>query len=118
MFLGMYVAFLIAFVGFFIHAGSVESRFGLSVGSIFAIVGNKYIVDSVLPESSTFTLVDTLHGITLFYVFLIVTSTAYSLYLIKKDEIQKAIKFDKMLSIVILITYLVLNVYYITKAAN
>jgi hypothetical protein len=68
MFLGMYMAFLIAFVCFFIHPDSIDSRFGLSVGSLFAVIGNKYIIDSSLPETTSFTLVDTLHGLTLFAI--------------------------------------------------
>ncbi|WP_121353919.1 ligand-gated ion channel [Flavisolibacter nicotianae] len=68
MFLGMYIAFLIAYVCFYIHADGMDSRFGLSVGSLFAVIGNKYIIDSALPESTSFTLVDTLHGLTLFAI--------------------------------------------------
>ena len=36
MFLGMYVAFLIAYMCFYIHTDSIDSRFGLSVGALFA----------------------------------------------------------------------------------
>ncbi len=116
MFLGMYVAFLIAFVSFYIHGDSVESRFGLAVGSIFAVVGNKYTIDSVLPESSSFTLVDTLHGITLLYVFAIIVSTAYSLNLVKRDKISKAKKFDMVARIIVAVTYILFNIYYISRA--
>ena len=63
----MYLAFLIAYTCFHIHTDSIDSRFGLSVGSLFAVIGNKYIVDSSLPDSTSFTLVDTLHGLTLFF---------------------------------------------------
>ena len=41
MFLGMYIAFLIAYVCFYIHSDGMDSRFGLSVGSLFAVIGNK-----------------------------------------------------------------------------
>lgn len=116
LFLGMYVAFLIAFVSLFIHADSVESRFGLSVGSLFAVVGNKYIIDSSLPESSSFTLVDILHGITLLYIFAVIVCSIYALYLSKKGEIAKVKKFDGWASVVILITYLLLNWYFILQA--
>jgi hypothetical protein len=50
----------------------IDSRFGLSVGSLFAVIGNKYIIDSALPESSSFTLVDLLHGITLFFILAVI----------------------------------------------
>src|SRR5215213_4657003 len=90
MFLGMYIAFLIAYVCFYIHADGMDSRFGLSVGSLFAVIGNKYIIDSSLPESTTFTLVDTLHGLTLFFIFAVIAATAFSLKLVKSNKIEKA----------------------------
>lgn len=117
MFLGMYVAFMISFVCFYIHADSIESRFGLSVGSLFAVVGNKYIIDSSLPESITFTLVDTLHGITLFFVFAVIVSSIYALYLVKKSDIDRANKFDRITSKVILLAYVILNIYYISQSS-
>jgi hypothetical protein len=116
MFLGMYIAFLIAYVCFYIHADGMDSRFGLSVGSLFAVIGNKYIIDSSLPESTTFTLVDTLHGLTLFSIFAIITATAYSLVLVKKNELKKAKRFDMIAAQVLLVVYIAANIYFISAA--
>ena len=118
MFLGMYIAFLIAYVCFYIHADGMDSRFGLSVGSLFAVIGNKYIIDSSLPESTSFTLVDTLHGLTLFFIFAIITATAYSLLLVKQNKVRKAFKFDMIAAQVVLVAYLLLNIYFISKAIS
>jgi len=116
MFLGMYIAFLIAYVCFYIHADGIDSRFGLSVGSLFAVIGNKYIIDSSLPESTTFTLVDTLHGLTLASIFIVITATAYSLLLVKKNKIKEARKFDMRAAQVLLIVYLFCNILFIWEA--
>ena len=118
MFLGMYIAFLIAYVCFYIHADGMDSRFSLSVGSLFAVIGNKYIIDSSLPESTSFTLVDTLHGLTLFCIFLIISATAYSLVLVKKNRIKKASRFDMVIAQVVLLLYVIANIYFITKASS
>jgi hypothetical protein len=115
-FLGMYIAFLIAYVCFYIHSDGMDSRFGLSVGSLFAVIGNKYIIDSSLPESTTFTLVDTLHGLTLFSIFIIITATAYSLVLVKRNQLQKARRFDMMAAQLLLVFYVALNLYFILQA--
>jgi hypothetical protein len=114
----MYIAFLIAYVCFYIHADGMDSRFGLSVGSLFAVIGNKYIIDSSLPESTSFTLVDTLHGITLFFIFTIITATAYSLLLVKKNKVKQAYRFDMIAAQVVLAIYIFLNLYFISKAAR
>lgn len=118
MFLGMYIAFLIAYICFYIHTDGLDSRFGLSVGSLFAVIGNKYIIDSSLPESSSFTLVDTLHGLTLLFIFVVITATTYTMKLVKNDQLAKAARFDKMMAVVVLLAYLLLNGWFIWKAAN
>ncbi|MBC7383047.1 MAG: hypothetical protein H7296_08645 [Bacteroidia bacterium] len=117
MFIGMYLAFFIAYVCFFIHADSIESRFGLSVGSLFAVIGNKYVIDSSLPESSSFTLVDLLHGITLFFIFVVIVCTVYALNLIKKQDIEKANRFDNRAAVIVLALYVILNAYFIYQAS-
>jgi hypothetical protein len=116
MFLGMYVAFLISYICFYIHADNIDSRFGLSVGSLFAAIGNKYIIDSSLPESTSFTLVDMLHGITLFFICLIVGASVYSLRLVKRDRLEQANRFDFIFGQIILVVYIGLNVYCIANA--
>lgn len=118
MFLGMYIAFLIAYMCFYIHADSIDSRFGLSVGSLFAVIGNKYIIDSSLPDSTSFTMVDTLHGITLFFILTVVTATAYSLKLVKNNKHKEADRFDMIIAQVLLLAYIGLNIYFISKAVK
>ena len=116
MFLGMYIAFLIAYICFYIHTDGIDSRFGLSVGSLFAVIGNKYIIDSALPESTSFTLVDTLHGLTLFFIFAVIAATAYSLKLVKNNKAKQAARFDMIAAQTFLAIYVILNIYFIAKA--
>lgn len=118
MFLGMYIAFLISFICFYIHADGMDSRFGLSVGALFAVIGNKYIIDSSLPESSSFTLVDTLHGITLFFIMAIIAANAYSLRLIKNDKTEEARKFDNQAALLFFIAYVLSNAWFIVNAVK
>jgi len=118
MFIGMYLAFLISYICFFIHSDSMDSRFGLSVGALFAVVGNKYIIDSSLPDSTSFTLVDTLHGITLIFILLVVAASTYSLRLIKQGNVPKSVRFDNKMAIIILIVYVLLNAWFIWQAVT
>ena len=118
MFLGMYLAFFVTYICFYIHADGMDSRFSLSVGSLFAVVGNKYIIESALPESSSFTLVDTLHGITMLFILLVISANAYSLRLVKNGNIQKAIGFDNTTGVALLMSYILLNVFFIWQAVT
>lgn len=115
-FIGMYISFLLSYICFFIHNDNMDSRFSLGVGSLFAVIGNKYVIDSSLPETSSFTLVDTLHGLTLFFIFSAVACSVYSLRLIKANEFRPAVKFDKRASVVWVLMYIILNIFFISNA--
>lgn len=115
-FIGMYIAFLIAYLSFYIHIENIDARFGLSVGALFAVVGNKYIIESSLPESSTFTLVDWLHGLTLLFISSVVASIAYVLWLKKNGDIQNAVRKDKLFRKILLLVYVVSNILLIGEA--
>lgn len=118
LFTGVYVAFFISIMVFFIDPVDVDPRFGLSVGAIFAAVGNKYIVDSILPEVTTFTLADKVHNITFVYLLLSIALSVYSLYKFKKGKEKASKKIDKYSFICILISFVMINVYIIYNSVN
>jgi hypothetical protein len=115
-FLGMYVSFLITFISFFIHGDKMDSRFGLCVGALFAAVGNKYIIDSILPESSAFTLVDALHAYTFVSIFITIWCSVHTLNLAKQGDFTRASVFDARAARILLTSYLLLNIASIVGA--
>lgn len=115
-FLGMYIAFLISIISFTPHPSAMEPRFGLPVGGLFAAVGNKYIIDSLLPESSSFTLVDTLHALTFIGIFatLLVSAIALKQYDYGKKELAER---TNIIGAKIVVTlYVTFNVIFIVLA--
>ena len=116
LFMGMYIAFLISSVSFIISPEEVEPRFGLPVGGLFAAVGNKYIIDSLLPETSEFTLVDSLHTITFMFIFFTVAFSAISLIWIGKQQHNKALRLNKVGGSIIVGSYFVLNLILVIAA--
>ena len=115
-FIGMYIAFLIAAISFTPNPAELEPRFGLPVGGLFAAVGNKYIIDSLLPESSSFTLVDTLHTITFLGIFSTLVVSAICLKLSERGKVQQSVRFNAIASRTVVITYVVLNIIFVTLA--
>jgi hypothetical protein len=116
LFIGMYISFMLSVICFFIHNDHMDSRFSLSVGSLFAVIGNKYVIDSSLPESTTFTLVDTLHGLTLLFILTAVACSIRTLSFIKDNQMIKAINFDRRACLVLVLTYVLLNLFFIIQA--
>lgn len=116
LFIGCYVAFFVSFVVFFIKPIYVDPRFGLSIGALFAAVGNKYVVDANMPESISFTLVDKIHDITFIYILASILLSIISLSIYDTANFQKQKKFDKVCWMVILATYFVVNLVLIIAA--
>jgi hypothetical protein len=115
-FLGMYIAFMIATISFTPHPSELEPRFGLPVGGLFAAVGNKYIIDSLLPESSSFTLVDTLHAITFIGIFAILLVSAFALKQFDKGRQDRALFINRRGASLVIICYVIANVVFISLA--
>jgi hypothetical protein len=117
-FLGMYIAFLISMLSFTPNPSELEPRFGLPVGGLFATVGNKYIIDSLLPETSSFTLVDTLHALTFVAIFVTLLMSAIALKLHDKGKTEESIRLSNRGAKVILSVYVGLNIVFIMLAAS
>ncbi len=115
-FIGMYIAFLIAAIAFIPKPWELDPRFGLPVGGLFAAVGNKYIIDSVLPETSAFTLVDTLHTLTFLGIFAILVVSAICLKLHDIGKKEACIKVNRYGSWIVISLYVLANILFVFLA--
>lgn len=115
-FVGMYIAFLIAIISFTLNPWEPESRFGLPVGGLFAAVGNKYIIDSVLPESSQFTLVDILHSLTYFAIFATLVVSALALRFRELGRKEACLRVNRIGSWLVVTLYILFNILFIWLA--
>jgi len=115
-FIGMYIAFLISIISFTIHPSEFEPRFGLPVGGLFATVGNKYIIDSILPESSSFTLVDSLHTITFLGIFATLVVSAMALQESDKGNKEGAERINKRGLRLVIGFYILFNILMVVLA--
>ncbi len=116
MFIGMYIAFLIAYISFYIDFEDVDPRFGLPVGGLFGSIGNKYIIDNMLPESSLFSLVDSLHAISFISIFVILAISVYSLHIFDSGDKERARRIDKRGRKVVMSVFLSLNLLLVIIA--
>ena len=115
-FIGMYISFIIAMVSFAPKPTEIEPRFGLPVGGLFAAVGNKYIIEALLPESSTFTLVDTLHTITFLAIFAMLMVSAFALKFHDWGRPETGDKVDRVGATMVVVIYVVINVVFVWVA--
>lgn len=115
---GVYVAFSIVLLAFFVKPGD---RLGLCVGGLFAAVGNKYIIESVVPSTVSNTLFDNIHNITFIAIFVILVIAVISFRWneTKKPEmLAKAVKLDRLSFYSVTLVYILLNTFLIMRAAG
>lgn len=112
-FIGMYIAFLISIISFTIRVSELEPRFGLPVGGLFATVGNKYIIDSILPETSSFTLVDSLHTLTFLAIFGTLVVSAVALRQYDNGNPEAAIRYNRVGSRYVVAIYILANIFLV-----
>jgi hypothetical protein len=90
--------FLFSCIAFFVSSENQDSRYGLCVGGVFAAIGNKYIVESIVPSSSGNTLLDDVHTLTFIFIFLIIILVTISLRMFESGNDHKvaaSMKLDK-----------------------
>ena len=107
---GLYVAFLISLMVFRIMPPDSESRIGLAVGGLFAAVGNKYIVQDIVPSTTQNTMIDNIHNVTFGAILVIVIMTIYISRLYHFQREHRAVVVDRLSFWGILAAFLVLNV--------
>jgi len=118
---GAYVAFLISCIVFFISSENQDSRFGLCVGGVFAAIGNKYIVESIVPSTTSNTLMDNVHTLTFIFILLIIITITITLHLFESgDEKKKALshKIDRRAFYSFVILYILINCWMVYAAAR
>ncbi len=111
---GVYVAFTLVLVALFL---SPLHRLGLCVGGLFAAVGNKYIVESIIPATVSNTLFDNIHNLTFVSILIILIISVISFRLHETDMgIKKARKLDKISFFAMLIFYVAFNILLVCRA--
>lgn len=118
LFTGCYVAFFVAFLVYFIKPIHVDPRFGLSIGALFAAVGNMYVVDSNMPTNVGFALADQVHVITFIYILISMVISIISLKIYEHGDFRKQKRFDHWSAIAVLYSYIFINFILIASANN
>ncbi|HEX2532441.1 MAG TPA: hypothetical protein VHK69_01825 [Chitinophagaceae bacterium] len=118
---GAYVAFLISCLVFFLSSANQDSRFGLCVGGLFAAIGNKYIVESMISTSTSNTLMDNVHNLTFLFILLIVLITMITLNLYESGNERKVAlsrKIDRYAFFSVITLFAVCNFFLILSASR
>jgi len=107
--LGAYVAFLVAYLAYFLPLAS-EQRFSLNIGALFAAVANKYITDSNIPASISFSYIDQVHISTFIFILVTMAVSVIVLKLERSKKHRQSLRLNRISASIILLAYISLNI--------
>ena len=113
--IGLYISFFVAFLVFFVPPAR-DQRFSLSIGGLFAAVGNKYVMDNNIPSTISFSFVDKIHDLTFLFILGTLILSVISLKIAEKNEHARQARFDKISAQVVITVYLIMNISLIAEA--
>ncbi len=116
-FIGFLVAFFLCTVIFIVDPREIGARTSLSLGATFTAIGNKYILDQILPFTTSFTLADAIQSATFLMIIAAVTMIVYTNQFIQKRRYEGAINASHRMGISAVTAYVVFVGYYVYIAA-
>ena len=107
LFFGTFLSFIISYLVFFIDKKHFETRITLSIGGIFGAVGNRYFVESLMPEVQVLTKADLVNNL----IISLIVINIFMVVLQNNDRFKnnKLISSNRILSIFSAILFIVLN---------
>lgn len=115
LFVGIFVAYLISLSVFFMGPENPE-RFGMIVGALFAGVANKYIVESLMPQTVMLTLPDKIHNLTFIYIIIHLMLTVFVFRLGVKEKFKLGWRIDIISFIISIVSFASINFYWVYEA--
>ncbi len=113
---GVYISFSLAMLSFFLWS-ETGARTGLLVGTLFAVLVNQRVAESVLGRVEAFTLIDQIHVTAMAFIFAAAVGAILIRALVQRDRHELAKKLDRLGVIGSCVFYIAVNVIIIRAAA-
>lgn len=114
---GAYVAFALSVLVFFLgpyHGGRRTSLLG---GTLFAVLVNQRVAESVLGRVEQLTLIDVIHVVAMVYIFAIALAGIYALQLHNNGHEERARRSDRRAFWITSVSYVIVNLLLLAGAA-
>jgi hypothetical protein len=114
---GVYAAFALSLLSFFLNASQTAARIGLLVGTLFAVLVNQRESESVLGRTEALTLVDQIHITAMVYIFAGTVMAIHSRWLSEAGREELAHRRDRIGFWVASVSFVIVNGIIVAAAA-
>ena len=101
----IFLSAFISYLSLYIKPTNLDARFGLPIGSFFAVVATNYILTSMLPEMGIITMGEIIILITIIFIFFVLIISTITLHYMEKNQEILSIKINKVSKIYFPILY-------------
>lgn len=95
------LATAVAFVAFLVKPSDLDARFGMGVGSLFAVAASAFISASLVPDSGGMTLADNMHMVALGFIFATLLISSVNLKIEVSGREDLALRIDRWCVVVL-----------------
>ncbi|HEY2830062.1 MAG TPA: hypothetical protein VGJ88_08070 [Thermoanaerobaculia bacterium] len=107
-----YIAFALVMLSFLMDAPVFSSRISMLVGCLFATVVNMRASESVIGRTDSFTLVDQIHLLVAFFIFV----SAVLALAMRRTEAERARRIDRRAAVMSIVVFVLANALLIGRA--
>lgn len=108
---GVYISILISFLPFFMKPNT-DSRLSLPSAGLFTVVSNKYVVESIVPSSTSLTLLDSIHFLAMLcilLIFIVLIQTDGMRSSEEKQLIDISFRIDRIFALILATVFCIIN---------
>jgi hypothetical protein len=114
---GVYVAVALSTLAFLLGPYNGRRRTNLLVGTLFAVLVNQRVAETVIGRTESLTLLDEIHLVAMVYIFAIALAGIHSQWLFDHERQQDAERNDVRGFWIASISYVLVNVALVGSAA-
>jgi hypothetical protein len=114
---GVYVAVALSTLAFLLGPYNGRRRTNLLVGTLFAVLVNQRVAETVIGRTESLTLLDEIHLVAMLYIFAIALAGIYSQWLFDQGHQEQATRHDLRGFWIASVSYAVVNVALVGSAA-
>lgn len=114
----VFISLVLSLLPFFMKP-ETDSRLALPSAALFAVVGNKYVVDSAVPSSAALTLLDSIHSLSLVCILLVcavIIRTDGMRATHDRNELRRSFVIDRLAACAISLVYVAANTMLVSRA--
>jgi len=99
------LATAVAFLAFMVKPSDLDARFGMGVGSLFAVAASAFIAAASVPDSGVMTIADNVHMVAFAFIFVSLLVSAVGLKLEVTGREELAYRIDRYCLVIFPVAY-------------